>query len=287
MGKKSTITRREFLREGAVAVGAGLVALEALKSAEVLAQEKALKPRYGFLIDLTRCKGCFACAVACKEEFDVPLGVFRSQVILQEKGEFPKVKRFFLPWLCNHCEAPVCISQCPVEPKKAVYVSASGERIEYNKRATYKRPDGLVLVDNGLIDSTENRCIGCGACVALCPYQVRFLIDTDDGPKASKCSLCVHRLDVGEKPACVEACPHSARVCGNLNDPESEISRALREAEAAGKGVATLATVRYRENNINTNPRCFYIGLEAKDLNELYKTGECIKDEAREKLQEF
>jgi len=284
MDGRRTITRRRFLRDSAVAVGSAVIALESLTTVEASRREKVKAPRFGFLIDLARCKGCFACAVACKEEFDVPLGVFRNQVIIHEEGKFPTVKRLFLPWLCNHCERPVCISQCPVEPKKAVYVSPSGEKIEYEKRATYKRPDGLVLVDNGGIDAEENRCIGCGACVALCPYQVRFLIETEDGLRANKCTLCVHRLDAGDKPACVKACPHRARICGDLNDPSSDISIALQEAKAKGRAIATLPTLRYRDKEINTKPQCFYVGLESVELNEVYKKGRCIKDEAQRKI---
>ncbi len=285
MDEVTSITRRQFIKEGALAMGSAAVLVESVIAPDTAKEKSAKKPRYGFLIDLNRCKGCFACAVACKEEFDVPLGVFRNQVIIHEKGKFPSVKRLFLPWLCNHCERPICISRCPVEPKKALYIAPNGEKIEYEKRATYKRPDGLVLVDNGLMDAYDDRCIGCGACVALCPYQVRSLVETENGYRANKCSLCVHRVDSGDKPACVKACPHSARFFGNLNDPSSDISKALASARREGKSILTLPSLRYRDESINTEPKCFYIGMTEEELKGVYQNGRCIKDEAQQKLE--
>lgn len=275
------IKRRDFLRKGAVVAGTAVLA--SVSGVEASVKERQSKiPRYGFLIDLEKCKGCFACAVACKEEFDVPLGVFRSQVIVHEKGSFPEVKRLFLPWLCNHCEKPICILNCPVGLKETTYVTPEGKEIRYEKRATFQRPDGLVLIDNDKIDSEEDRCIGCGRCVYQCPYKVRFLSPVGKGLKAYKCSLCVHRLDNGDKPACVKGCPHSVRITGDLNDPESEISMKLADYRKAGKKVSTLPSTRFGENDSGTRPACFYVGVSEEELVELYEKGSDIGDEMRE-----
>lgn len=272
------IKRRAFLQNGALAAGVALLsgASEAKAARE---KSEAQVPRYGFLIDIEKCKGCFACAVSCKEEFDVPLGVFRSQVIVQEKGTFPEVKRLFLPWLCNHCKKPVCTIGCPVEVKEASYVTPGGKEIRYEKRATYQRPDGLVLIDNDGIGSEEDRCIGCGKCVYKCLYKVRFQPEKD--ARAYKCTLCVHRLDKGDKPACVKACPHSVRVAGDLNDPESEISIKLADYKKSGKAVSTLPSTRFKEKDAGTKPVCFYVGISEEELVELYEQGSDISDETR------
>ncbi|NIO07728.1 MAG: 4Fe-4S dicluster domain-containing protein, partial [Deltaproteobacteria bacterium] len=81
---------------------------------------------------------------------------------------------------------------------------------KFKKRATYKRPDGAVLVD-------QDRCIGCGECLRYCPYKVRFFDPVkkaggDPGEQAaSKCDFCVHRLEAGVVPSCVNTCPGRAR----------------------------------------------------------------------------
>jgi tetrathionate reductase subunit B len=276
-----TLTRRGVLKHGIAAATVGIAATSISEWTVAENPTKTNLPRYGFLIDVEKCMGCFACAVACKEEFDVPLGVFRSQVITQEKGKFPKVKRLFLPWLCNHCKNPICIEQCPVEPKNATYISPEGKEIHYQKRATYQRPDGIVMCDNGLIDTPEDRCIGCGICVKRCPYQVRFITSQPDGQRANKCNLCVHRLEKGDKPACVKACPHEARIVGDLNDPESNISNLLAEYKSKGKDITVLPSTRNNEEDKNTEPLCFYVGLNKEELFEVYENGECVKDEAK------
>ena len=155
--------------------------------------------RWAMVIDTGRCIGCQSCAVACKRENKVPLGVFRTWVKTVEKGRFPDVSRGHLPINCNQCEEPVCVSVCPV-------------------KATYQREDGIVLVD-------PHRCIGCRYCKAACPYEVRYL----DPQKhmIAKCYFCHHRLDAGQLPACVEACPTNARIFGDRNDPNSTVSRLI------------------------------------------------------------
>ncbi len=247
--KQDKASRRTFLGVTSAAAGAALVtaSMPLVASKKILAFAKGGKPRWGFLIDLERCIGCKACSVACKTEFSVPLGVFRSSVKELDAGKYPKVSRDFVPWMCNHCEKPLCINDCPVDEVEAKFTWPDNSTETFKKRATYKRPDGLVLVDN-------DRCIGCGACVDLCPYQVRFLNplqkNAEGDEVADKCTLCVHRLEAGLVPACVNTCQADARVVGDLNDPNSEISKRTK-----GKKVQVLLPEK------GTDPKCTYVAL--------------------------
>lgn len=254
--EKTAISRRSLLRAGGLAaVGVGVSVLSPTATRKVLAGVLNRNGhRWGFVIDLNRCVGCKACAVACKTGFEVPLGVLRSSVKQLDEGTFPDVKRSFLPWLCNHCDKPVCLEGCPVDEIEAVFEWADGTKQKYMKRATYKRPDGIVLVD-------QDRCVGCGACVELCPYKVRFLNpakrtvseDAVDDHPADKCTLCVHRLDAGLVPACVNTCQANARMVGDLDDPNSTISRVIKSSNAQ-----VLLPSR------GTKPNCSYIALNPK-----------------------
>ena len=256
-----TTTRRAFVRAGGAAAGAIAVAAALPTGAEAAAK----RPRWGFLIDLEACIGCKACSVACKTEFEVPLGVFRSSVKELEVGTYPKVTRAFVPWLCNHCANPVCVDVCPVDEVEAAFTWPDNSIETFAKRATYQRPDGLVLVD-------QDRCIGCGQCVDECPYGVRFLnplkrttsADAIGEHPADKCDLCVHRLDAGLVPACVNTCQGNARLVGDLNDPDSAISRLVRKKQ-----------VRVLLPETGTKPQCRYVALNP----EAYVNGKDTKDE--------
>ncbi len=186
---------RRGLLKGAAAAGTGALVgtLVAAGRRVSAAAEGGQQTRWGFLIDLRRCIGCRACTVACKTENDVRIGVFRSSVKELESGTFPDTKKSFLPWLCNHCKNPPCLAECPVDEIEAVFVWTDGTKESYKKRATYQRPDGLVLID-------RDRCVGCGACVGLCPYKVRYqdpVMEADFGGAAAKGTLGAPRPQNG------------------------------------------------------------------------------------------
>lgn len=173
--------------------------------------------RYGMLIDLALCVGCNACSVACKQENGVPLGAFNTWVESWDVEKDGQVSRANLPKQCNHCVDAPCVKVCPAE-------------------ATYRTEDGVVLVD-------EEKCIGCGACVNACPFEARWL----DAGKAGKCTFCYHRTSHGLLPACVGTCITRARYFGDMNDPESDISKKIAElgAESMGDAYGIDLSVRY------------------------------------------
>lgn len=179
-------------------------------------------------------RGLQSCTVSCGAENAVPLGEFRTTVNEYALGGDPAAGHApalaVLPRLCNHCENPPCVPVCPVG-------------------ATYKRKDGLVLINAAT-------CIGCGFCVQACPYDARFL--NRETHTADKCTFCAHRMAAGLLPACVENCVGGARVFGDLHDPLSPVSRLL--AAYTGK-----VAVLYPEKD--TRPHVFYLGLDARFIH--------------------
>lgn len=176
-------------------------------------------PRYAMLIDQRRCVGCMACIVACKNENKVPVGMFRTRVVETTAGTFPKLRMELRSELCNHCDHAPCVDACPTG-------------------ASHKKADGSVQID-------KSRCVGCKACMAACPYDARYV--HPDG-HVDKCSFCSHRTKAGKAPACVETCIGGSRIFGDLDDPNSEISRVLREHH-----------VRVLLPEVGTKPKVFYI----------------------------
>lgn len=179
--------------------------------------------RYGMVIDLRRCIGCNACTVACKEEKGTPPSVFYTRVYEEESGTYPRVSKRFIPLLCNHCKDAPCEQVCPT-------------------KATHQTPEGIILVDG-------EKCVGCRYCYVACPYNNRFYLKKGlkkegyFGPitayeevkykghvegTVTKCNFCYERLAEGLEPACVETCLAGARVFGDLDDLESEVSELSR-----------------------------------------------------------
>jgi tetrathionate reductase subunit B len=178
---------------------------------------------YGMVIDLRRCIGCHACTVVCKMENAVPEGFFRSWVVEADKGNYPNVTRIKLPRLCNQCEKAPCEQVCPV-------------------KATHRGAGGVVVID-------EKKCIGCRYCISACTYDARYL-----NPKkgtADKCDLCLDRVSAGFMPACVSTCVAHARFFGDLNDPNSEVSKLISEN-----------SYQVLHPELGTKPSVYYIGLD-------------------------
>ena len=183
-------------------------------------------PRWGMVIDLGLCVGCDACSMACKAENGTPPGIWYAPVYEKEVGRYPNVKRMFIPTLCNHCEDAPCLNACPTG-------------------AIFKREDGIVMVN-------EEVCCGSQACVAACPYGAMHFLETEESEfggeltplekmnsaqwetgTVQKCTFCAHRIDQGVyEPACVETCPAKCRFFGDLDDPESDVSKRVRNKNA-------------------------------------------------------
>ncbi len=220
------------------------------------------------VIDLDKCVGCQACVIACKEENNVPHGspeeqrlrreIYWHKMIAVTKGKFPYVRTEILPMPCMQCEHAPCVTVCPA-------------------KATYRREDGIIM-------QSYRRCIGCKYCMVACPYGARSFNYKSQEPKpyhrqdeppeqkawepwpfpnrtqgvVEKCTFCFHRIDQGLKegkrigievvPACVEACPSQARTFGDLDDPQSPISKLL----------AARTSFRLREE-LATQPKVIYL----------------------------
>jgi Fe-S-cluster-containing dehydrogenase component len=224
-------------------------------------------PKYGMVIDLQKCVGCGACAIACKTENNTQnrangQSFNWADYLIETGGKFPDVKYTNRPVLCNHCTDAPCVASCPVTPK-----------------AIFKTEDGITMINH-------DRCIGCLQCQEECPYSQKN-VESDEwsvisfndfekephgfyrdgtevikGGTASgaeiakragdtpptrtlyshpdyksvrrkgiveKCIFCDHRVKKGKDPYCVEACPASARVFGDLNDKNSKVSNLLKK----------------------------------------------------------
>lgn len=174
------------------------------------------------VIDRARCFGCNACTIACKRKNGTPPDIFWARVYVNEVGKYPTARREHLPALCMHCANPACVAACPTG-------------------ASSQREDGIVLIDQDI-------CIGCRACMVACPYHARYfntknaesyfpgkgLTDYEtahqygeDRGTVEKCNLCLDLLENGNQPACVQTCPAKARIFGDLDDPNSEVSKLI------------------------------------------------------------
>ena len=187
--------------------------------------------RYGMVIDTSRCVACHACEVACKSANNVPVGVFWNRVLTDGgsgvetlAGEYPNGTISVMTISCQHCENPACVKVCPVG-------------------ATYKDPE------TGVVRQDYDKCIGCRMCMAACPYtgvrsfnwdEPKYALDFATGDAevplhqkhtVEKCPFCYQRVTQGQTPACMVLCPGRARHWGDLDDPESEVSKLIASRE--------------------------------------------------------
>ena len=202
--------------------------------------------RLGMVIDQDKCIGCWTCAVACKQQQNVGIGLYWLRVLTVggdamdvPAGTFPALTMAYQSTNCFHCDNPPCVKACPTQ-------------------ATFK-------MDNGIVNVDYDRCIGCRYCMVACPYDnrvfnwrapvqeppadVAVVGETPARPKGvvEKCHFCTQRTRKGRQPACQEACPTGARVFGNLMDPKSEIRYVL-----ANKTVFRL------KEELGTEPKFWY-----------------------------
>jgi len=221
--------------------------------------------RWGMVVDLSSCVRCFACIAACRIEHYLPMGITWPKLVAMETGDDnPTVSTYSVR--CNQCKDAPCVEVCPTG-------------------ATSRREDGIVTID-------QDKCVGCRYCVVACPYQNRAFLSKDkdqgffpghgltpfekEGKKlyrhqvgtTEKCNFCAERIDAGlakgltpgvdreATPACVNTCPARALTFGDLDDPNSEVSRLIRE-----KGGFQLHT------EYNTDPSVYFIDAKIGQPN--------------------
>jgi Fe-S-cluster-containing dehydrogenase component len=250
------INRRDFLK--LAAAGAAAVAgARAIEEANASSGAPHGEHQWAMVIDQSKCVGCDYCTYACQAHNNVNPDIEWNTIT--RTGSLDD-KNVYLPRPCMHCEKAPCVEVCPVQ-------------------ATTYRDDGVVMMD-------YDRCIGCRYCEVACPYQARSFNweaftgenpvvpkwgqpEVDRRPRGvvEKCSFCYQRIDRGLElgltpgvdadatPACVVICPVGARLFGDLNDPNSQVSQIL----------ATHESTRLREN-LGTGPRVYYLPAEADEM---------------------
>ncbi len=252
-----TLSRREFIQyaaqlgvSGALLGGVLTVIGRISRASADEHSEGNASYNWAMVIDLGACTGCNYCTYACKATNDTAPGITWNAVFEDNQTFASEV---FIPRPCMHCEHAPCVEVCPVG-------------------ATYHREDGLIAMD-------YDKCIGCRYCQVACPYSARYFNweenkqpnpmapewgspEVERRPRGviEKCTFCAQRIDAGlaagktpgvdkeATPACVNICPVGARVFGDLNDPNSKVSRLLAERES----------IVLRED-LGTHPRVHYL----------------------------
>lgn len=161
------------------------------------------KRRWAMAVDTRKCVGCQTCVLSCKAENGVPAEGFRCWISTETRGTYPNLAMTIWSQRCMHCADAPCVSACPTG-------------------ASHYGAGRTVQVDRDL-------CTGCKACIASCPYDARYV--HPDG-FADKCTFCIHRVEKGLQPACATQCPTKAIHFGDAGDPDSDLSKLLRERRA-------------------------------------------------------
>lgn len=188
-----------------------------------MSKEASTRHKWVMVIDSSKCVGCCACIIACQNQNALAPGECYNRLEEKELGALTSFRREIMPVQCQHCDSPPCVAVCPVG-------------------ASFKREDGVVMVD-------ERTCIGCKYCILSCPYNVR-LVRKSEG-HVHKCSFCIEHVEKGGAPACVSTCPTGVRAFGDVNDPDSRVSKLI-----ASRKTSVLM------KDQKTNPSVFYIVTE-------------------------
>lgn len=251
-----TLSRRDFIKLGALSAAA-VAGSRMIRPAEASGSVEAGPHQWAMVIDQSKCTGCDYCTLVCKAHNNVSPEIEWNQV--KPVGMLDG-KQIFLPRPCMQCAKAPCVDVCPVG-------------------ASYYRPDGIVMMD-------YDRCIGCRYCEVACPYEARSFNwtafegenpavpewgqpEVERRPRGvvEKCAFCYQRIDRGLElgltpgldadatPACCVACPTGARLFGDLNDPDSAVSKILREHPS----------YRLRED-LGTGPRVYYLPADPKEM---------------------
>jgi dimethyl sulfoxide reductase iron-sulfur subunit len=253
LSRRAFVKAAGFFGAGGLLAGSGLLgiksALDTVSAAEDLdttSSAELAKRQWAFVIDLRRCDGCGACTTGCQRMHHLPEGQEWIKVYTVTGAGGQTVS---LPVLCQMCERPPCVQVCPVA-------------------ATYKEPDGVVLID-------QEVCIGCRMCMAACPYGVRsfnwqappplpagvpesasplFTVPQRQGT-VSKCDSCAHRLREGDFPACVTSCSMEAIYVGDL---VADVATNGRQTVVLSDFLRDNDAFRLKEE-LGTKPRVYYI----------------------------
>ena len=227
--------------------------------------------KFVMVIDLAKCDGCKKCTYACQAMHYTESD--REWIKVFTMKDSAAVEPYYFPKPCFHCDNPPCTKVCPVD-------------------ATFKRQDGIVLVDN-------ERCIGCRSCMVACPYSTRFfnwshpvqdaeLANTAYSPEQSfprrmgtveKCDFCPDMIRQGKMPACVSACPMDAIYFGDQN--EDAVTNSSGVTVRFKKLLEDNAGYRHLED-LGTDPRVYYLPPK----NRKYPTPE-INDDKKTKVMDM
>lgn len=261
------ISRRDFFKLGGVA---GAAALLPVAAASANGKESLKGKKLAMVIDLHRCTGCGGCVIGCLSENNVQTGVTWAKVVSKTVGKFPNVGLDVKPTLCNHCEKAPCIRACPTEAmhKEDGGITAhNSEKCKGCRKCMEKCPYDVISFNATEThkfwrnkDAAIKGCTSSGVEITqkvkgnTLPYYNKAKETTFPGAAlrrkgiVEKCTFCDHRVPDGKLPFCVISCPPKARIFGDLDDPNSEVSKLIKK----------YPPTRLKEH-LGTEPKVFYI----------------------------